>query len=141
MIGQTISHYKILEKLGEGGMGVVYKAEDKDLNRIVALKFLPPQNNLSQQDNDRFLREAQTAAVLNHPNVCTIYSIEKDESGGERRQFIVMEYIEGMTLREKLAEGPLVARRRLRSMRSRSAKRSRRRIPRTLSIATLKRIM
>ena len=107
MIGQTISHYKILEKLGEGGMGVVYKAEDTDLHRIVALKFLPPQNSLSQQDNDRFLREAQTAAVLNHPNVCTIYSIEKDESNGEKRQFIVMEYMEGMTLREKLAEGPL----------------------------------
>jgi len=107
MIGQTISHYKILEKLGEGGMGVVYKAEDTDLNRIVALKFLPQQNSLSQQDNDRFLREAQTAAVLNHPNVCTIYSIEKDELNGEKRQFIVMEYIEGMTLREKLAEGPL----------------------------------
>jgi len=107
MIGQTISHYKIIEKLGEGGMGVVYKAEDTDLNRIVALKFLPPQSSLSQQDNDRFLREAQTAAVLNHPNVCTIYSIEKDESNGEKRQFIVMEYMEGMTLREKLAEGPL----------------------------------
>jgi serine/threonine protein kinase len=107
MIGQTISHYKILEKLGEGGMGVVYKAEDTDLNRIVALKFLPPQNSISQQDNDRFVREAQTAAVLNHPNVCTIFAIEKDESSGEKRQFIVMEYMEGMTLREKLAEGPL----------------------------------
>jgi serine/threonine protein kinase len=107
MIGQTISHYKIIEKLGEGGMGVVYKAEDASLNRIVALKFLPPQNTLTQQDNDRFLREAQTAAVLNHPNVCTIYSIEKDESNGEKRQFIVMEYMEGMTLREKLAEGNL----------------------------------
>jgi serine/threonine protein kinase len=105
MIGQTISHYKILEKLGEGGMGVVYKAEDTDLHRIVALKFLPHPNNLSQQDNDRFLREAQTAALLNHPNVCTIYSIEKDDSAGEKRQFIVMEYMEGMTLREKLAEG------------------------------------
>ncbi len=88
-------------------MGVVYKAEDTDLHRIVALKFLPHQNNLSQQDNDRFLREAQTAALLNHPNVCTIYSIEKDESTGEKRQFIVMEFMEGMTLREKLAEGPL----------------------------------
>lgn len=107
MIGQIISHYKILEKLGEGGMGVVYKAEDTDLHRIVALKFLPPHNTLTQQDNDRFLREAQTAAVLNHPNVCTIYSIEKDQSTGEERQFIVMEYLEGMTLHEKLAEGHL----------------------------------
>ncbi len=107
MIGQIISHYKIFEKLGEGGMGVVYKAEDTNLNRIVALKFLPPQNTLTQQDNDRFLREAQTAAVLNHPNVCTIYSIENDESSGEKRQFIVMEYMEGMTLREKLTQGTL----------------------------------
>lgn len=107
MIGETISHYKILEKLGEGGMGVVYKAEDTTLNRIVALKFLPPHNSLTKQDNDRFLREAQTAALLNHPNVCTIYSIAKDEASSDQRQFIVMEYVEGMTLREKFAEGSL----------------------------------
>jgi eukaryotic-like serine/threonine-protein kinase len=107
MIGQTISHYEILEKLGEGGMGVVYKAEDTQLHRVVALKFLPLHNTLIKSDNDRFLREAQTAALLNHPNICTIYSIEKDEASGEVRHFIVMEYIEGMTLREKLAEGPL----------------------------------
>ena len=107
MIGQTRSHYKILEKLGEGGMGVVYKAQDINLSRLVAVKFLPAHSMLTQQDNDRFLREAQTAALLNHPNVCTIYSIEKDESNGELHQFIVMEYVEGMTLREKLAEGAL----------------------------------
>ncbi len=107
MIGHTISHYRILEKLGEGGMGVVYKAEDTTLNRIVALKFLPPHSSRSKQDDERFLREAQTAAVLNHPNVCTVYSIETDHSTDEERQFIVMEYLEGMTLREKLAEGPL----------------------------------
>ena len=107
MIGETISHYTILEKLGEGGMGVVYKAQDINLSRLVAVKFLPAHSMLTQQDNDRFLREAQTAALLNHPNVCTIYSIEKDESNGELHQFIIMEYVEGMTLREKLAEGAL----------------------------------
>ena len=98
MIGQTISHYKILEKLGEGGMGVVYKAEDIKLKRIVALKFLPDRVNRSEVDKSRFLQEAQAAAGLNHNNICTVYGV--DEHDGHL--FISMEYIEGGTLREKL---------------------------------------
>ena len=103
MIGQTISHYKILEKLGEGGMGVVYKAHDSKLNRTVALKFLPHHLISTPEEEARFLQEAQAAATLNHPNVCTIYDIK----GEEQQQFIVMEYIEGVTLRKKIASGPL----------------------------------
>jgi len=98
MIGQTISHYKILDKLGEGGMGVVYKAQDTKLDRTVALKFLPPQASATQETKDRFIQEAKAAAALNHNNICTIHGVEEHDGN----MFIVMEYIEGGTLRQKL---------------------------------------
>ncbi len=103
MVGKTISHYKIIEKLGEGGMGIVYKAEDSKLKREVAIKFLPHHISASQEERNRFEVEAQAAAALNHPNIATIHAIE--EEGGE--VFIVMEYIDGPELREKIKNGPL----------------------------------
>jgi serine/threonine protein kinase len=100
MLGKTIGHYQILEELGRGGMGIVYKAEDQKLKRIVALKFLSERSS-SGQEKSRLLQEAQAASALNHPNVCTIYDIMEEDG----RHFIVMEYVEGVTLREKIYGG------------------------------------
>src|SRR5574341_2025750 len=104
MIGQTISHYKILEKLGQGGMGVVYKAQDTRLNRPVALKFLPPDLTRDQEAIDRFINEAQAASSLDHTNICTIYEINETEDG---QMYIVMAYYAGETLQQKIARGKL----------------------------------
>jgi eukaryotic-like serine/threonine-protein kinase len=106
VINQIISHYRITGQLGNGGMGVVYEAEDLNLGRKVALKFLPPQLSRDQNALDRFLLEARTASALNHPNICTIYAVEKAE-GENAQSFIAMELLEGQNLDQKLSSGPL----------------------------------
>jgi TolB-like protein len=104
MIGKAISHYKILEKLGSGGMGTVYKAQDTKLDRIVALKFLPPHLSQAEEEKKRFIHEAKTASALDHPNICTIYEINETD---DEQLYIVMACYEGESLKDKIERGPL----------------------------------
>jgi serine/threonine protein kinase len=103
MVGQTISHYRIVEKHGEGGMGVVYKAEDTKLRRTVALKFPPVDKLASEEERTRFVREAQASAALNHPNICTVYEIGEFDA----HTFIAMEFVEGESVKDKARARPL----------------------------------
>ena len=104
MVGKVVSHYRILEKLGEGGMGVVYKAEDTRLKRIVAMKFLPPELSRDPEAKKRFIHEAQAASSLQHQNICAVHDIDETTDGA---LFMVMDLYEGETLKEKIDRGSL----------------------------------
>ncbi len=104
MIGKTISHYKIIEKIGSGGMGTVYKAQDTKLDRLVALKFLPPHLSQAEEEKKRFIHEAKAASALDHNNICTVYEINETQ---DRQMFIAMVCYDGESLKDKIDRGPL----------------------------------